>query len=225
MEKENKEVRASTANGDEQLPESLYVYFMPAKEHINPFYISLSDQLITLEPLTKSHIRDMRLLSSDADIWTWYTDDLTHPDALEKWMTNRLLESDRGEKMSYAVLLNESKKVIGSSSYGHIDWKESNMEIGWTWLGKEYIGAGVNKHMKFLMLSHAFEVMGTERLELRTDEVNVRSRKAIEKLGAQLDGTLRNHRITQGGRRRNTVIYSIIKPEWSGIRDTIFKAC
>lgn len=187
------------------------------------WYVTLADDKISLLPMTRSHILEMRNLSSDSDVWTWYTEDLTDPDALEQWMTKRLEESERGEKMSYAVQLRETGDIIGATSYGHIDWVEKGIEIGWTWLGKKYIGSGINKHMKFLMLRHAFETMSTERLELRTDEENTRSRRAMEKIGAKHDGTLRNHRSTQGGRRRNTVVYSIIKSEWEQIRNTIFK--
>ncbi|WP_425390028.1 GNAT family N-acetyltransferase [Ekhidna sp.] len=187
------------------------------------YYKELSDKKITLIPITADHIQEMRKLSSDSDVWTWYTEDLTHPDALEKWMTKRLAESKLGDKMAYAVKLNETGEIIGSSSYGHIDWQEKGIEIGWTWLGKKYIGSGINKNMKFLMLSHAFDKMEIERLELRTDELNVRSRKAMEKIGAKHDGTLRSHRATQGGKRRNTVVYSILKSEWPVIRKTIFK--
>ena len=188
------------------------------KEH----YIVLENSTLRLEPLTEKHVQEMRALGSDKDVWRWYTADLSSPDALEAWMTNRLKESQRGEKMSYAVILKENGKVIGSSSYGHIDWNEKCLEVGWTWLDKQYIGTGLNKHMKYLMLSHAFEAMAIERLELRTDETNVRSRKAMEKIGAIFDGTLRNHRSTQGGRRRNTVIYSIIGSEWDHVKSNIF---
>lgn len=187
------------------------------------FYKPLADQKITLLPIKKEHIQEMRRLSSDKDVWTWYTEDLTDPDALESWMMKRLEETERGEKMTYTVQLNETGEVIGATSYGHIDWVEGGIEIGWTWLGKKYIGSGINKHMKFLMLQHAFEIMNIERLELRTDELNIRSRRAMEKIGAQYDGTLRNHRATQGGRRRNTVVYSIIKSEWPGIKSSVFK--
>ena len=187
------------------------------------WYVTLADELIELLPITPEHIKEMRRLSSDADVWTWYTEDLTQPDDLENWMTKRLEETRDGAKMTYAVRLKETGEIIGATSYGHIDWVEHGIEIGWTWLGKKYIGAGINKHMKFLMLRHAFETMNIERLELRTDEKNVRSRKAMEKIGAQHDGTLRNHRSTQGGRRRDTVVYSIIKSEWPDIRKSIFK--
>lgn len=189
---------------------------------MNDQYVSLQNESITLLPLTATHIQEMRALSHDSDIWIWYTEDLTHPDALERWMTNRLDASERGEMMSYAVVLNRTKQVIGSTSYGHIHWAEKGIEIGWTWLGKAFIGTGINKQMKYLMLKHAFETMDMERVELRTDERNARSRKAMEKIGATYDGTLRNHRTTQGGRRRNTVIYSIIKEEWPAIKSTIF---
>jgi N-acetyltransferase len=191
---------------------------------LDQFYKKLSDNKITLLPITPEHIQDMKMLSSNADIWTWYTEDLTDPEALAAWMNKRLEETEKGNQMTYSVILNETNQVIGSSSYGHIDWAEKGIEIGWTWLGAEFIGAGVNKHMKFLMLQHAFESMDIERLELRTDETNVRSRKAIEKIGAQYDGTLRNHRRTQGGRRRDTVIYSILKSEWPEIKNSIFKS-
>ena len=187
------------------------------------YYVSLEDSKIKLDPLTEDHILEMRTLSADADVWRWYTEDLSDPDDLQRWMTNRLSESNEMTKMSYAVLDQGTNQVLGSSSYGHIDWTERCIEIGWTWLGKPYIGSGINKHMKFLMLHHAFETMEIERLELRTDEENIRSRKAMGKIGAQHDGTLRNHRSTQGGRRRNTVIYSILRAEWPVIRNTIFK--
>ncbi|WP_462253033.1 GNAT family N-acetyltransferase [Ekhidna sp.] len=187
------------------------------------WYVTLSDHKISLIPITKDHILQMRRLSSDSDIWTWYTEDLTDPDALEAWMIKRLEETQLESKMTYAVRLEDTGEIIGATSYGNIDWQEHGIEIGWTWLGKKYIGSGLNKRMKYLMLRHAFEVMEVERLELRTDEENIRSRKAMEKIGAKHDGTLRNHRSTQGGRRRNTVVYSIIKSEWSTIKETIFK--
>lgn len=190
---------------------------------INQFYQKLSNSKITLLPITSDHIQKMKLLSGDSSIWTWYTEDLTQPEALTAWMTKRLEETKGGEKMTYSVLLNETSEIIGSSSYGHIDWAEKGIEIGWTWLGADYIGSGINKHMKFLMLQHAFEMMEIERLELRTDVTNLRSRKAMEKIGAQHDGTLRNHRSTQGNRRRDTVIYSILKSEWPEIKSSIFK--
>ncbi|MEP1034493.1 GNAT family protein [Ekhidna sp.] len=199
------------------------MFSLDKKEEMKEWYVTLEDQKIELIPITSDHIKEMRNLSSDSDIWTWYTEDLTNPDALEKWMTQRHLETKKGAKMTYSVRLKSTNEIIGATSYGNIDWEEKGIEIGWTWLGRKHIGSGINKHMKFLMLRHAFETMDIERLELRTDEKNLRSRRAMEKIGATHDGTLRNHRSTQGGRRRNTVVYSILKSEWLEVKNTIFK--
>lgn len=185
-------------------------------------YIPLANNIVRLEPLTNEHIELLKLVCEDEDIWKWFTLDLSNGEALKNWMTQLLEESKSGRKMTYAVRLIESDRIIGSSSFGNIDWNEGNIEIGWTWIGKDYIGAGINKHMKFLMLKHAFETMGIERLELRTDELNTRSRKAMEKVGATYDAALRFHRNTRGDRRRTTVVYSILKPEWPEIKHTIF---
>lgn len=186
-------------------------------------YIPLSNEKVSLEPLTAIHIDDLKAVCISSEIWRWFTVDLSAPSAMAKWMNGLLEESERGDKMTYAIRLVETNQVIGATSYGHIDWKEKGIEVGWTWIGADFIGSGINKNMKFLMLRHAFETMGIERLELRTDEVNIRSRKAMEKIGAQHDGTLRSHRYNKEGGRRNSVIYSIIKPEWANIKATIFK--
>lgn len=185
--------------------------------------IVLSTDKVALEPLTEEHIQALTEVNSDADIWKWFSADLSGDDDMISWMHDRLSESDQGSKISFAVRDLSTNKIAGTTSYGHIEWDEHVIEIGWTWLGKSFFGSGINKHMKFLMLSHAFEEMEIERVEIRTDEINARSRRAIEKIGAELDGILRSHRITIGGRRRNTAVYAIIKKDWPGIRKSIFK--
>ena len=187
------------------------------------FYVPLNNEVVSLEPITQEHIEGMKLACGDSEIWRWFTVDLSDPDKLGNWMSQLLEESAVGQKMTFAVRLKETGEVIGSSSFGNIDWSENNIEIGWTWIGGGYIGKGINKHMKFLMLRHAFEVMDIERLELRTDEVNLRSRRAMEKIGATYDAALRHHRRTRGDRRRTTVVYSILKHEWPEVKKTIFK--
>lgn len=190
---------------------------------MNEFYRTLSDDKVSLEPLTSDHIESLKEVCDDKEIWRWFTVDLSKPADMAGWMKRLLKDVEEGKKMTFAVRLLETGKVIGASTYGNIEWAEKNIEIGWTWLGGEFIGAGINKHMKFLMLSHAFDTMGIERLEFRTDELNVRSRRAMEKVGAKHDATLRSHRYTKGGRRRNSVIYSIIQEEWPEVKASIFK--
>lgn len=190
---------------------------------MNAQYIQLSNSKISLEPLKKDHIEELKAICEDPEIWRFFSADLSDPNDMANWMEQRLKESAEGSKMTYAIRMNETGTVFGTTSYARIDWKEKVIEIGWTWIGADFIGAGINKHMKFLMLSHTFETMGIERLELRTDEDNVRSRRAMEKIGAQYDGTLRSDRFKPDGSRRNSVVYSILKGEWPGIKTSIFK--
>lgn len=190
---------------------------------MNTHYTKLSDAKITLEPLTKNHIEELKNICGNPEIWKFFSADLKEPADMEEWMLARLRESQAGRQMSLAVRLNQTDQVIGTSSYGRIDWKEKVIEIGWTWIGADFIGAGINKQMKFLMLRHAFETMGIERLELRTDENNLRSRRAMEKVGAQHDGTLRSDRYKPDGDRRDSVVYSILKSEWPDIKEAVFK--
>ncbi|MEP1094989.1 MAG: GNAT family N-acetyltransferase [Cyclobacteriaceae bacterium] len=187
------------------------------------FYRTLSDEKVALEPLTTDHIESLKEVCGDEEIWRWFTVSLSDPSDMAVWMNQLLTDSEQGKKMTFAVRLLETGNIIGASSYGNIEWKEKNIEIGWTWIGNDYIGSGINKHMKFQMLSHAFDNMEMERLELRTDELNVRSRRAMEKIGAKHDATLRSHRYTKGGRRRNSVVYSILREEWPEVKAGIFK--
>jgi len=105
----------------------------------------------------------------------------------------------------------------------NIDWNNKVLEIGATWIGRQFQGTGLNKHMKFLMLQYAFETLGIEKVEFRIDERNTASRKAVEKLGATLEGILRKNVYLLDGFKRNTCCYSILQEEWHHIKTTIFK--
>ncbi|UJH67119.1 GNAT family N-acetyltransferase [Allomuricauda sp. SCSIO 65647] len=104
----------------------------------------------------------------------------------------------------------------GSTRYMNIDWKNKVIEIGSTWIGKEFQGTGLNQAMKKLMIDHAFQQMGFEKVEFRIDERNLRSRKAVEKLGASLEGVLRKNVYLLDGFKRNTCCYGLLPDEWKG---------
>lgn len=114
-------------------------------------------------------------------------------------------------------------EFAGSTRFGLIDYNNKVLHIGWTWIGKRFQGTGLNKNMKFLMLQYAFENMNFEKVEFRIDERNLKSRRAIEKIGGTLEGVLRKNTIMQDGFRRNTCCYGILKNEWSDIKSTIFE--
>jgi RimJ/RimL family protein N-acetyltransferase len=123
----------------------------------------------------------------------------------------------------FIIFDKSKKKYAGSTRFGFIDWHNKVLHIGWTWIGKEFQGTGLNKHMKFLMLQHAFEDMKFEKVEFRIDERNAQSRKAIEKIGAKLEGILRCNTIMLDGFRRSTCCYSILKEEWPEIKERCFR--
>ena len=126
-------------------------------------------------------------------------------------------------KIPFIVFDKKTNAYAGNTHYMNIDWHNKVIEIGSTWIGKQFQGTGLNTNMKFLMLQYAFEEMGFEKVAFRIDERNKASRKAVEKLGAQLEGILRANVYLLDGFKRNTCCYGILKEEWLRIRRTIFK--
>lgn len=141
---------------------------------------------------------------------------------METWVDKLLQKLQTGTMIPLVIEDLKSGRIAGSSSYMNIAEEDLCIEVGTTWIGKEFHGTGINHHMKYAMLHHAFDVWNFERVELRTDALNVRSRRAIEKIGANYDGMFKNHRFNKEGGRRDSVIYSILKQDWPGIRTTIF---
>ena len=107
---------------------------------------------------------------------------------------------------------------MGSTSFGNISYRDSRIEIGWTWLGREFQGSGTNRQMKYLIFKHAFEVLGMQRVEIKTDVLNLPARYAVKKIGAVEEGILRSHTQMTHNRRRDTIFYSILRKEWDNVK-------
>ena len=118
----------------------------------------------------------------------------------------------------FIVFDKAAKAYAGSTRFGLINWHHKVLHIGWTWLGEKFQGTGLNTNMKFLMLNYAFETLKFEKVEFRIDERNTKSRKAVEKLGAQLEGLLRKDTLMKDGLRRNTCCYGILKEDWPTLK-------
>lgn len=116
----------------------------------------------------------------------------------------------------------QTKTYAGSTRFGLINWTNKVLHIGWTWIGQEFQGTGLNKNMKFLMLKYAFEILKFDKVEFRVDERNIRSRKAVEKLGATLEGILRKDTLMLDCFKRSTCCYGILKEEWDEIKGDVF---
>ncbi len=182
----------------------------------------LTTSEVKLRLLQRSDIPALLEAAQDKDVWRWFTTDLSDRARMEAWVDKLLQKLQTGTMIPLVIEDLKSARIAGSSSYMNIAEEDLCIEVGTTWIGKEFHGTGINYHMKYAMLHHAFDVWNFERVELRTDALNVRSRRAIEKIGANYDGMFKNHRFNKEGGRRDSVIYSILKQDWPGIRKAVF---
>ncbi len=154
----------------------------------------------------------------DEDLWRWTTTRIETPDEMRAYIKTALAEQADGLSLPFAITEKNGAQVVGSTRCGNIDRTNRRLEIGWTWVARPWQRTPINTEAKYLLLRHAFEHLGAIRVEFKTDSLNERSRRAILRIGAKEEGTLRNHMITQGGRLRHTVYYSIIDSEWPTAR-------
>ncbi len=154
----------------------------------------------------------------DGELWKlWYTN-VPSPSEMEADIAARLARRTKGAWLPFAVLDAASGVALGMTSYLNIDSAARRLEIGSTWYRRSAQRTGVNTECKLLLLGHAFETLDCIAVEIRTHALNLRSRRAIERLGAKLDGVLRNHTRTRDGALRDTCVYSIIGSEWPTVR-------
>jgi RimJ/RimL family protein N-acetyltransferase len=156
--------------------------------------------------------------ASDGALWEKTTTTVPQVDAFEGYVRKALDLQAAGLALPFATVVNDGNQVVGSTRYMNIDAANHRVEIGTTWIAKSWQRTFVNTHAKFLMLRHAFEVLGCLAVEIRTHSRNDQSRAAIERLGAKLDGILRRHMIMPDGHIRDTAVYSILQEEWPEVR-------
>ncbi len=175
-----------------------------------------------LRPVEISDFDAFKSIAFHEDIWRYMTVALKTEEELKAYLDKAVTDRANKVRHAFTVIDKHTGHVAGSTSYGNINLGHSRLEIGWTWLGKAYHGKGLNRHCKFLLLQYAFEQLNLERVEFKTDAINPQSRKALKKIGGVEEGILRSHTIMQDGRRRNTIYYSILKPEWETVKENIF---
>jgi RimJ/RimL family protein N-acetyltransferase len=180
--------------------------------------ITLEGRAVRLEPLSMAHHAQLCEAGLDFELWHWTTQNVRTPEDMRSYIEQALGDQARGTSLPFATIDQASGKVIGSTRYLNIDVSNFRVEIGSTWLAKPWQRTSANTEAKYLMLRHAFEKLGCIRVELKTDSLNQRSRDAILRLGAQEEGTLRNHMLTWTGRIRHTVYFSIIDAEWPEVK-------
>ena len=184
--------------------------------------VTLTGRIIRLEPLSESHCQDLTIIGNDESIWRYmlYGNIQTNEQMLS-WVRDMLRFQSEGTDLPFAVIYLKSGRAIGATRYLNIESKHRHLEIGGTWYGVEYQGTGVNSEAKYLLLQHAFENLGCMRVQLKTDARNLRSQRAIERLGATKEGVLRHAMITPDGYLRDSVYYSILDHEWPEVKSRL----
>ncbi len=180
--------------------------------------VSLNGQHVSLVPLSHAHQDDLVEAVEDGELWNlWYTS-VPSPDRLKAEIDRRLELQRRGSMLPFAVIENSARKAVGMTTFLNIDSDNRRVEIGATWYRKRVQRSALNTECKLLLLTHAFEQLRCIAVEFRTHFFNRQSRAGIERLGAKLDGILRQHQIGRDGILRDTCVYSIVDHEWPAVK-------
>lgn len=174
---------------------------------------TLSNEWVTLEALSQTHADDLSAHVGDLS-QIWYADHIPTPEGVPAYIERLLAEDGR---VAWAIV-SPAGAAIGVTTYLRIDPSSRNLEVGSTWISKDAQGSSINPAIKLLLLQRAFEDLGCLRVEIRTHHMNFQSRRAVEKLGAKLDGVLRRHKILKNGQVRDTCVYSILDYEWAAVK-------
>jgi RimJ/RimL family protein N-acetyltransferase len=182
--------------------------------------IVLEGEYVRLEPLRMEHSEAVWEAAQKLD-WSWFLDPLRSKEAVERRIERGLKGEENNQEFAFAVVSRRESQVIGSTSFLSVVQLHRRAEIGSTWYVPSQQGTAVNPECKFLLLGHAFENWGAVRIELRTDENNLHSQRAIAKLGAKFEGVMRNNGIRPDGSFRNAMLYSIIPSEWPEVKSKL----
>ena len=180
--------------------------------------VTLTGRHVRIEPLAREHNAGVRAAAADGELWRlWYTS-VPSPEGTAAWFDTAFDVQTRLGAMVFVIREIATGDVVGSTRYFNVDGANRRLEIGHTWYAKRVQRTAVNTECKLLLLTHAFEALGCVAVEFRTHFFNFASREAIARLGAKQDGILRNHQIMPDGTLRDTVVFSIIAPEWPTVK-------
>jgi RimJ/RimL family protein N-acetyltransferase len=183
--------------------------------------IELEGEKVKLIPLKNFHKDELLNAASDGKLWElWFTSVPSSKD-IGNYIEHALNQKQKGIEFPFVVLNKKNGEIIGSTRYYNIQTEHRRLEIGYTWYAKKHQRTGVNTESKFLLLKYAFENLDCIAVQFMTNWHNLRSRRAIARLGAKQDGILRNHRLNSDGTYRDTVVFSITNKEWSGVKKSL----
>lgn len=185
--------------------------------------VVLEDQGVRLRAITLEDRDDFLRIVLDPEIWTYFVSVVRSESELDTFIAQAVNDTRAGTRIVFAVVDTSTGAIVGSMAFGNLVEKDRRIEIGWSWLGASYRGTGINRVAKRLLLEHAFEQLQCERVEFKTDVLNIRARRGLTGIGAFEEGVLRSFNYMPCGRRRDAVYYSILRNEWSGVRDGLLR--
>jgi RimJ/RimL family protein N-acetyltransferase len=184
--------------------------------NLNP--VTLEGAHVRLEPLTESHLDALCVVGLDPELWKWIPIQVLDREQMQRFIRAQLAEQEKGLSIPFVTVDRAANQVIGMTRFMNIDVPNKRLEIGSTWIAKPWQRTAINTEAKFLMMRYAFETLGCNRVELKTDSLNTQSRNAILRIGAKQEGIFRSHMVTWSGRLRDSVYFSVIAPEWPGVK-------
>ncbi len=183
--------------------------------------VTLKGRRVRLEPMSPEHLEALTIAGTHEELWRWTVAKADNPAAMKVYVDAALADAASGIALPFVTFDVASGSLIGSTRFGNIDHANRKVEIGWTWITPGFQRSYVNSETKYLMLSHAFEVWDCNRVELKTDLLNEKSREAMLRIGATEEGTLRQNMLCYGGRFRDTIYYSVLRSEWPDVRSRL----
>ncbi|WP_407483037.1 GNAT family N-acetyltransferase [Elizabethkingia meningoseptica] len=183
----------------------------------------LEGSVIDLIPLEREHLEELYTAAADKDLWALIPTDCSDKETFYKTYEFALSERETGNQYPFVIRHTQTNKLIGSTRLFEIYPSDKKLEIGWTWITKDYWGTNVNLECKLLLLGFCFETLKANRVQLKTKDTNFRSRKAIEKIGGTFEGILRKDKVLRDGTTRNAAYYSILDDEWNNARIKILE--
>ena len=181
--------------------------------------VTLEGTRVRMEPLVlERHFEGLCAIGLDPDLWRWTLNAVATRDDLRGYLETALEEQSEGRSVPFATIDRASGTIAGCTRFGSIDRPNRRVEIGWTWIGRPFQRSHINTEAKYLMLTHAFEVWGCRRVELKTNVMNDRSRNAMLRIGCTFEGVLRSYQTSDQGVTRDTAMFSIVDHEWSEVQ-------
>jgi len=190
--------------------------------HLLSQCVQLENERVLLIPFEDARNEELKEIIYDDDIWRYMGMYIRNEEDFNNYIKNTLASKEAKACYPFLIIDKESNRVAGSTRYGYLNVASEKCEIGWTWYGKDFQGTGLNKACKFELLKFGFEEVGFRRIQFSADLENIRSQKAIAKLGAVKEGMFRNNYVDSEGKSKSDVYFSIIREEWEATKQNIF---